>query len=101
MTNECSSMNFINIGWKVDVCINPCSSQDANDYIANGNKDSGLIPYANYCQFHLIYIILSFNNSLLHLTTTNIVKSSLCQMFLGDVIKFQFSFVSMKFWTFS
>jgi len=71
--------------------------QDANDYIANGNKDSGLIPYANYCQFHLICIILSSNNSLLHLTITHIVKSSLLSMFLGDVIKFQFSFVSMEF----
>jgi hypothetical protein len=71
--------------------------KDANDYIANGNKDSGLIPYANYCQFHSIYVILSFNNSLLHLTTTNIVKSSLLSMFLGDVMKFQFSFVSMAF----
>ncbi len=51
--------------------------QDANDYIANGNKDSGLIQYANYCEFHLIHIILSSNNSLLHLTITHIVKSSL------------------------
>jgi hypothetical protein len=29
------------------------------------------------------------------------VKSSLLSMFLGDVMKFQFSFVSMAFWTFS
>jgi hypothetical protein len=75
MKNECSWMNFINIGWKVDVC--PCSPQDANDYIANGTRDLGLIPYANYCQFHLIHIILSSNNSLLDLTITQ------CEKFLG------------------
>jgi hypothetical protein len=32
----------MNVRWKVDVCTSPSSSQDANDYIANGNKDSGL-----------------------------------------------------------